>query len=144
VESNKFPANKINQKQQNILLPLAGESIPAGFPSPADNYIEDKIDINEHLIHNPESTFFLRVRGISMIGAGIHDGDLVIVDRSLNANPGHIVVAIVDGEFTLKRLTYLKGEAYLEAENDIYPKIDLRQYQNVQIWGIAIYCIHKL
>ncbi|AAP99804.1 MULTISPECIES: LexA family protein [Prochlorococcus] len=128
----------------NLLLPLPSESVTAGFPSPADNYVEDNIDLNEELIHRPASTFFLRVKGDSMSNAGILDGDLLIVDRSLDAKPGNIVVAILDGAFTLKKLTYRKNIPYLEAANHNYPIIDLRRYGAVQIWGVAIYSIHTL
>ncbi len=125
-------------------LPLAGECIAAGFPSPADDYIEIGIDLNEQLIKNPTSTFFLRVSGHSMNGAGILNGDLLVVDRSLDPKPGHIVVAILDGDFTLKRLTNDQGIPYLEAENPNYPRIDLRHYGDVNIWGVAIHSIHNL
>ena len=127
-----------------ILIPVASTHIAAGFPSPGDDYIESRIDLNEELIRNPISTFFLRVKGESMSAAGILDGDLLIVDRSLEPRPGSIVVAILDGSFTLKKLTYKEGLAYLEAEHPDYPIIDLRNYENVQIWGVAIYSIHSL
>ena len=90
---------------KRLSIPLLNEEISAGFPSPADDYIEDRIDLNEHLIANPFSTFFLKVTGTSMINSGIHDKDLIIVDKSLIAKPGNIVIAMVDGEFTIKRLS---------------------------------------
>ncbi|WP_269623135.1 LexA family protein [Prochlorococcus marinus] len=126
------------------VFPLMQEHIEAGFPSPADDYIDIGIDLNEELIRHPSSTFFLRVKGQSMSNAGILDGDLLIVDRSLDPKPGRIVVAIIDGSFTLKKLTYQKGIPYLEAEHPNYPSIDLRHHDNVQIWGVAIYSIHSL
>ena len=127
-----------------LSLPLLLENITAGFPSPAEDYIDIGIDLNEQLIQNPSSTFFLRVSGESMTGAGIHNGDLLIVDRSVNAQPGKIVIAILDGEFTVKQLTYHQGQIYLEAHHPNYPAIDLRNYGEVQIWGVAIYTIHNL
>ena len=126
------------------MTPLVGEHISAGFPSPADDYVDNRIDLNEELICHPASTFFLRVKGESMSNAGVLNGDLLIVDRSLEPQPGHLVVAILDGSFTLKRLTYKRGIPYLEAEHPNYPAIDLRNYENVQIWGVAIYSIHSL
>ena len=96
-------------KRSRLTLPLAGERVAAGFPSPADDYVEVGIDLNEQLIHHPTSTFFLRVSGDSMLGAGIHDGDLLVVDRSLDARPGRVVVAVLDGAFTLKRLVRHRG-----------------------------------
>ena len=126
------------------LLPLASETISAGFPSPAEDYIELGIDLNKYLIKNPISTFFLRVSGNSMNNAGIYNNDLLIIDRSINPNPGHIVVALIDGEFTLKRLIKEKDNYYLKADKENYPAINLYEYVNIQIWGVAIYSIHKL
>ena len=127
-----------------LARPLLLENVTAGFPSPAEDYIDIGIDLNEQLIENPSSTFFLRVSGQSMTGAGIYNGDLLIVDRSLNARPGQIVIAILDGAFTVKQLTYHQGQIYLEAHHPNYPPIDLRNYGEVQIWGVAIYAIHNL
>ena len=126
------------------LIPLARETISAGFPSPAEDYIELGIDLNKYLIRNPISTFFLRVSGNSMTNAGIYNNDLLIIDRSINPNPGHIVVAILDGEFTLKRLIKKKDNYYLKADKENYPAINLYEYMDIQIWGVAIYSIHKL
>ena len=127
-----------------LRLPLAGESVAAGFPSPADDYIDRGIDLNEALIQHPSSTFFLRVSGDSMIGAGIHDGDLLVVDRSLEARPGQIVVAVLDGALTLKRLVRHNNRLRLEAANSAYPPLELHQCGDVQIWGVAIHVIHPL
>lgn len=127
-----------------LLLPLPLEKINAGFPSPADDYIDNGIDLNEELILNPSSTFFLRVNGNSMTGAGINDGDLLIVDRSLEAKPGRIVIAILDGDFTVKQLTYHHDTPYLEAANPNYPRINLQTYGDIQIWGVAVHSIHNL
>ena len=132
------------KKHCKLLIPLATESISAGFPSPAENYLEKGIDLNEHLIRNPSSTFFLKVDGMSMTNAGINNNDLIIVDRSLDPKPGHIVVAILDGEFTLKRLIRKNNLDYLKAENSQYPLLSLSNFEYVQIWGVAIYSIHKL
>jgi len=124
-------------------LPLAGESVAAGFPSPADDYIDIGIDLNDTLIRHPSSTFFLRVSGDSMTGAGIQHGDLLVVDRSLEARPGQIVVAVLDGAFTLKRLVHHRGRLRLEAANSAYPPLELHQCGDVQIWGVAIHVIHS-
>ena len=98
---------------KRLRIPLLNDSVSAGFPSPADDYTEENIDLNEHLISNPFSTFFLRVKGESMINAGIKDKDLIIVDKSLIAKPGDIVIAMIDGEFTIKRLSIKNDELYL-------------------------------
>ena len=126
------------------LFPIATETISAGFPSPAEDYIELGIDLNKYLIKNPISTFFLRVSGNSMNNAGIYNNDLLIIDRSINPNPGNIVVALLDGEFTLKRLIKEKNNYYLKADKENYPAINLYEYVDIQIWGVAIYSIHEL
>ena len=125
-------------------LPLAGERVAAGFPSPADDYVDVGIDLNDQLIRHPTSTFFLRVSGDSMTGAGIHDGDLLVVDRSLDPRPGRVVVAVLDGGFTLKRLMRHQGRLRLEAANPSYPPLDLQSCDDAQIWGVAIHVIHSL
>ena len=124
-------------------IPLLNDSVSAGFPSPADDYTEENIDLNEHLISNPFSTFFLRVKGESMINAGIKDKDLIIVDKSLIAKPGNIVIAMIDGEFTIKRLSIKNDELYLKAENHNYPDFSFKDHIDVQIWGVVIYSIHS-
>ena len=126
------------------IFPIAAETISAGFPSPAEDYIELGIDLNKYLIKNPISTFFLRVSGNSMNNAGIYNNDLLIIDRSINPNPGHIVVALLDGEFTLKRLIKKQDNYYLKADKENYPAINLYEYIDIQIWGVAIYSIHEL
>ena len=123
-------------------IPLLNSSISAGFPSPADDYEEENIDLNEHLIKNPFSTFFLKVKGSSMINAGILDKDLIIVDKSLIPKPGNIVIAMIDGEFTIKKLKIKNGKLYLKAENNNYQDIDFKDYREIQIWGVVIYSVH--
>ena len=134
----------LQHRRSRLALPLAGERVAAGFPSPADDYVEVGIDLNEQLIQHPTSTFFLRVSGESMLGAGIHHGDLLVVDRSLDPRPGRVVVAVLDGEFTLKRLTQHQGRLRLEAANPAYPPLELHRCGDVQIWGVAIHVIHPL
>ena len=128
---------------ERLKIPLLSDSISAGFPSPADDYTEENIDLNEHLISNPFSTFFLRVKGESMLNAGIKDKDLIIVDKSLRAKPGDIVIAMIDGEFTIKRLSIKNNELYLKAENHNYPDFNFKNNIDVQIWGVVIYSIHS-
>jgi len=128
---------------ERLKIPLLSDSVSAGFPSPADDYSEENIDLNEHLISNPFSTFFLRVKGDSMLNAGIKDKDLIIVDKSLRAKPGNIVIAMIDGEFTIKRLSIKNNELYLKAENHNYPDFRFKNHIDVQIWGVVIYSIHS-
>jgi len=132
-----------NSTTKKFKIPLLTDSVSAGFPSPADDYTEENIDLNEHLISNPFSTFFLRVKGDSMINAGIKDKDLIIVDKSLRAKPGNIVIAMIDGEFTIKRLSIKNDELYLKAENHNYPDFRFKNHIDVQIWGVVIYSIHS-
>ena len=141
LKSSCFSGKEANSKR---LFPLASETISAGFPSPAEDYIELGINLNKYLIKNPISTFFLRVSGNSMNNAGIYNNDLLVIDRSINPNPGHIVVALLDGEFTLKRLIKEKNNYYLKADKENYPAINLYEYIDIQIWGVAIYSIHDL
>ena len=124
-------------------FPLISFSVSAGFPSPADDYTEENIDLNEYLIQNPFSTFFIRVKGDSMINSGIQDQDLIVVDKSLIAKPGDIVIAIIDESFTVKRLEKKDDTFYLKAENRNYPDLHLKNYSNIQIWGVVIYSIHN-
>ncbi len=135
--------NSFDSATKKFRIPLLNDSVSAGFPSPADDYTEENIDLNEHLISNPFSTFFLRVKGDSMINAGIKDKDLIIVDKSLIAKPGNIVIAMIDGEFTIKRLSIKNDELYLKAENHNYPDFSFKNHIDVQIWGVVIYSIHS-
>ena len=135
--------DSFDSTNKSFRIPLLNDSVSAGFPSPADDYTEENIDLNEHLISNPFSTFFLRVKGDSMINAGIKDKDLIIVDKSLIAKPGNIIIAMIDGEFTIKRLSIKNDELYLKAENNNYPDFRFKNHIDVQIWGVVIYSIHS-
>lgn len=128
---------------QSELYPLFSCSVAAGFPSPASDYIDQRLDLNQYLGMHSEATFFLRVQGDSMQGAGIFDGDLLIVDRSLTAKTGHVVIAVIDGEFTVKRLQKRAGVVWLKAENPAYPPIELKDGQELEIWGVVSHVVHK-
>jgi DNA polymerase V len=125
-------------------LPLAGATVAAGFPSPADDYVESRIDLNDVLIRHPSSTFFLRVSGDSMREAGILDGDLLVVDRAIEPRPGLVVVAVIEGAFTLKHLRRHHGRWRLEAAHPDYPPLELGDGDDSRIWGVAIHAIHSL
>lgn len=118
-------------------IPRMSYSVRAGFPSPADDYVEKRIDLNEELIQHREATFFLRVRGHSMTGAGIDDGDELIVDRAIMPEHNRIVVAAVDGELTVKRFYQRNGVIKLVAENPQYSDIEFKNEQEVVIWGVV-------
>ena len=117
--------------------------INAGFPSPADDHIDLDLDLNEHLIKHPAATFYVYAKGDSMINAGIHDGDLLIVDRSLNPGLKSIVIAIISGEFTVKRISQINKELYLLPDNKSYKPIKITDDMDFQIWGIVTHTIHK-
>lgn len=124
--------------------PLVLSRVPAGFPSPADDYVEGSLDLNEHLIAHREATFFVRVKGHSMTGAGIADGDLLVVDRALEAAGGDIVVAVVDGELTVKRLWRRGGRVRLLAENPAFAPIELKDGQELAVWGVVTSVIRRV
>ena len=115
--------------------PLLAWPVKAGFPSPADDYLEGRIDLNQHLIRHPAATFFVRVSGDSMTGAGIQDGDLLIVDRAAGVTSGCIVVARIHDEFTLKRVRREGQRLFLMPENDKYPPIEVSEGSDFEIWG---------
>jgi DNA polymerase V len=118
-------------------------TVEAGFPSPADDYLERAIDLNEELVRNPAATFFVRVKGESMRDAGIHAGDILVVDRSLTPSDRQIVIAMIDGEFTVKRLRRRVGGVFLEPENPDYPSIEVGENQELTIWGAVTFVIHQ-
>jgi len=119
-------------------LPYVSEGISAGFPSPADDFLDINIDLNKHLIKNPSTTFYGRVSGNSMIDAGIHDGDLLVIDKSLDPENNKIAVCFIDGEFTVKRIQIEKDTVWLLAENKDYKPIKVTKENEFIIWGIVI------
>ena len=125
-------------------LPLAGASVKAGFPSPAEDFLEGPLDLNRALIHNPASTFFVRVEGDSMSGAGIDDGDLLIVDRSIVPDDGRVAICYVDGEFTVKRLQREPNAWLLVPANPKYRPIRVDASNELVIWGIVSYVIKAM
>ena len=131
-----YQANVLSQLQR----PLFTSKISAGFPSPADDFIEGSLDLNQHLIDHPQATFFLRVSGDSMSGAGIFPGDLLIVDRSLTATHNDIVIAVLHNELTIKRLIKQKSTYVLRPENPAYKDIPLPE--GAEIWGVVSHTIH--
>tara|TARA_B100002051_G_scaffold118929_1_gene113324 strand:+ start:845 stop:1273 length:429 start_codon:yes stop_codon:yes gene_type:complete len=118
-------------------------SIPAGFPSPAEDHIDIPLDLNEHLIRHPAATFYVYAKGNSMQNSGIYDGDLLIVDRAVEPKLKNIVIAVIDGEFTVKRISKIKNKIYLLPDNKEYQPIEIKDSSNFQIWGVVIYTIHK-
>lgn len=125
-------------------FPLYATRVTAGFPSPADDYIEAKLDLNQHLVKHPAATFFVRVEGDSMVGAGIYPDDILVVDRSLKPSNGKIVIAVVNGELTVKRLQMKQGNLRLLPENDQYPVIHITEEMNFSLWGVVTNVIHSV
>jgi DNA polymerase V len=124
-------------------LPLVETTVSAGFPSPADDYSEARLDLNKELISNESATFYARVKGDSMTLAGISDGDLLIIDKSKTPVNGSIVVCLIDGEFTVKRLQKKDNQFYLMPENTKYQPIRIKPENDVTIWGVVTYTIKK-
>ncbi len=124
-------------------FPLYASKVAAGFPSPADDYIEAWLDLNEHLVKHKEATFFLRVQGDSMAGANIPDGSLLIVDRAADPRHDDIVVAVVDGELTVKRLYRRGGVVKLLAANESYPEILIKPESELIVWGVVRHVVHS-
>lgn len=133
----------ISNDTSKVSIPLYTSKVRAGFPSPADDYIECRLDLNEHLIQHPSATFFVKAEGDSMIHAGIQSGDMLIVDKSIEPTHGKIVIAAIDGELTVKRLSRQNNRVKLLAENPNYPTIDITDEQNFVIWGVVTHVIHK-
>jgi len=125
-------------------LPFYLSSIRAGFPSPAEDYKDKNLDLNDHLIKNPTSTFFVKVSGNSMINAGIKSGDLLIVDRSLEPKDKKVVVAILNGEFTVKRILKKGEKLFLAPENDSFASIEIKDEMDFEVWGVVTNVIHAV
>lgn len=126
-----------------LSLPCTLTSIPAGFPSPAEDYFEKQLDLNEWLIKHPAATFFVRVEGDSMRDAGIQSGDVLIVDRAVEPSNGKIVIAVIDGEFTVKRIIIGPKGIQLMPANASYPPIRINSESDFRIWGVVTYVIHR-
>lgn len=132
------------KKKKKIELTLFSQGVSAGFPSPADDFIDKNLDLNEFLIKHPVATYLLKVSGNSMIDVGINSGDILIVDRSLEPTDNKIVVAIIDGEFTLKRFRKISdNKICLYPENSKYAPIEIKEGMDCQIWGVVTFVIHQ-
>ena len=125
-------------------LPLYSSKVSAGFPSPADDNLERSLDLNSYLIKRPAATFFVRVNGDSMINAGINDNDILVVDRSIKPAHGKVIIAVLDGQMTVKRLYKRSGKIILMPENDLYKPIEIEDHMNMEIWGVVTSSVHFL
>lgn len=116
-------------------------TVQCGFPSPAEDHAQKRLDLNELLVQQADATFFMRVRGPSMRDAGIDEGDYVVIDRSIEAKHGHIVLAVIDGEFTIKRLFRRAGRVKLQAANPTFADIEFRDGQELAVWGVVTWTL---
>ncbi len=133
---------KVNVESNSTINYVGG--VNAGFPSPADDYMDLKIDLNQELVNNPEATFYARVRGTSMINAGLDEGDVLVIDRSLDPKENSIAVCFLDGEFTVKRIKIEKDFCWLVPENKEFSPIKVTEDNDFLIWGIVSYVIKKV
>jgi DNA polymerase V len=132
------------EEGKKVILPLFLSQVPAGFPSPADDYIDKTLDLNECLIKHPAATFFVRVAGDSMIEAGIRSKDILVVDRSLEATDQKIVIAVLDGELTVKRIRKKNGRLFLVPENGDFKPLEVTPERRFEVWGVVTYVIHAV
>jgi len=132
------------EARTSMPLPLYLSRVEAGFPSPADDFVEDRVDLNEQLIDNPSATFLVRVQGHSMKEAGIHSGDTLIVDRSVEPSDGDVVVAVVNGDLAVKRLDVKTDRVRLLSENDRYDPVEVDRNEQLRIWGVVTNVIHSV
>ncbi len=139
IETIYQPDQSTEYKRHLFLVPVS-----AGFPSPADDYVENRLDLNKHLIKHPAATFFVKVKGDSMIEAGIHSGDILIVDRALEATDKKVVIAVIDGELTVKRIRISEGKILLLPENHDYNPTEITGEMSFEIWGVVTNVIHTL
>lgn len=150
MEKDKNTNNKtsfefyIPGSSEPVVLNLYSSQIPAGFPSPADDFAEKALDLNDYLISNKSATFLVKVQGTSMIDVGIFDGDLLVIDRSKEFVNGKVILGVLNGEFTVKRLEIKKDKVFLLPENDQFDKIEITEEMDFKIWGLVTFAIHKL
>lgn len=129
---------------RRLLLPLLLARVAAGFPSPADDFLDGRLDLNERLVRHPAATFFVQVEGDSMREDGIHSGDTLVVDRALKPSPGRVVVAVINGEMTVKRLARRDGRLFLDPGHPRFHPIELTPEMEFDIWGVVTFVIHPL
>lgn len=134
----------LDESAPRVDLPLVTARVAAGFPSPADDYVDERLDLNALLVKHPAATHFVQVEGDSMIEAGIHSGDILIVDRALEPADGKVVIAVMDGELTVKRVRRQRGRLYLMPENEAFAPIEVRDNADFKIWGVVTFVIHTV
>ncbi len=140
--SKEFSFYSVGEK--TIDVPFYQSNVPAGFPSPAENFMDLDLSLQDYLVQNPSATFCVRVTGDSMKNAGISSGDVMIVDRALEPKNNTIVLAVLDGEFTVKRIQKKANELFLKPENKDFKAIQITEEMNFQVWGVVTHIIHKV
>jgi DNA polymerase V len=142
------PSNLLSEPRRvlsaQLYLDVCAWKVPAGFPSPAADHTQERVDLNKELIRNKDATYLFRVKGDSMTGAGIYEGDTLVVDRSVTPKHNHIVLALLNNEFTVKRLYRRGGVVKLVAENNIYPVRLIKEEDDFVVWGVVTFNLHKL
>lgn len=128
----------------SVSIRVAPIAVECGFPSPAQDYYDGPIDLTEMLVHDRAATFIVRASGRSMTGAGINDGDELLVDRSIDPRDGDVIVAVLDGELVVKRLEVTTGGVILRAENRSHPDVVVAELSDLRVWGVVTYCLHHL
>lgn len=128
---------------EGLELPLYASYITAGFPSPADDHLEDRIDLGKYLVQNPTSTYMMRVKGNSMVDAKIQDGDILVIDKSLRPADGLPVVCFLDGEFTVKTFRLIDKKAFLMPANPDFKPIEVTEDMDMRVWGVVVWILHK-
>jgi len=132
------------ERKTKVSLPLYLNPVAAGLPAPTEDYVDDNIDLNRHLVKHPETTYLVRVVGESMIDAGIHPNDMLIVDRSIEVTNGQVVIAVVNGELTVKRIRRVRDKLWLMPENEAFKPIEIDEHTDLHIWGVVTNVIHAL
>ena len=127
-----------------LVLPIMETRVPAGFPSPAADHLDKTLNLGELLVKHPQATFLMRVEGDSMTGAGIHNGDIIVVDKAVEPQSGKIVVAVVDGDFFVKRLVVRGDRCFLVSENPKYPEREIGEWASLDVWGVVTNVIHAV
>ena len=130
--------------EETSALNVFAHKVPAGFPSPAEDFLEKTLDLNEYLIHNKAATFLIRVEGDSMIDAGIFSGDLLVIDRSIEAEDRKLVLGVLNGEFTIKRILIKGRQMFLQAENPDFQAIEITEEMDFRVFGVVTFAIHKV
>lgn len=143
LNSNKQLSFYLMKNAKLSSVPVLGDAVPAGFPSPAEDYLDMDLNLHDYLVRNPAATFCVRVSGGSMVSADIKSGDVMVIDRALDPTNNSIVLAVLNGEFTVKRIKKRANELYIIADNEEYQPMKITKDVDFQVWGVVTFIIHK-